>query len=80
MNDGMGWSGDVNQMLYALDTFGCDRDADGKRLVAGTIVLFLGVGPDVVVGADAVYFRNGKPCSIAAAMRSTSYGHAATVI
>ena len=78
--DGMGWSGDVSQMLYALDTFGCDRDADGNRLVAGTIALFMGIGPDVVVGTDAVYLRNGVRLPLAAALHATSYGHAAAVI
>lgn len=75
-----GWIGDVHQLHHVLRQFGCDTTADGKFCVGGSITSFMGAGEEFVVGGDAVYFVQGQPRNLAAALRSTSYGLGITVI
>ena len=70
----MGWIGATSQMLYALQIFGADRDEEGRFNVAGSISTFLGLGDETLVGDDAVFFMGGKPCNLASALATTSYG------
>lgn len=69
-----------SQLLHFLRVVGADREADGSFRVAGTLVSFMGAGHEWLVGPDAVYFRDGHPCSLAVGLRGTSYGTAVTVI
>ena len=76
----LGWSGTDSRLQHFLRTMGADRDERGRWLVAGTVALFMGVGPDVVVGADARYFVGGRPHGLALDLRGTSYGMGIVVI
>ena len=81
--DNQGWFGIMRHVLHALSTVGADKDKEGKFLVSGMISPFLGIDSednDVVIGEDAKYYVEGKPCSLVALMRSTSYGIACKVI
>jgi len=72
-----GWMGTLHLMKYALSVVGADQDKDGKYIVSGGIVTFLGMTDDqaeVVIDETATYYRNGQPCSIAGLLNSTSYG------
>ncbi|PYQ25644.1 MAG: hypothetical protein DMF56_26995 [Acidobacteria bacterium] len=75
-----GWIGRADQLYHVLRMFRCDQDAAGKFCVDGSITSFMGAGDEYVVGADAVYYVDGKPCNLVAALRVTSYGLAVTVI
>lgn len=77
---GQGWIGLKGQLDHVLATFHCDRDPDGKFLVGGSISSFMGAGEEFVVGADAVYFVDGKPHNLCAALGATSYGVKVLVI
>jgi len=68
------------QLFSFLCVVGADQDDAGSFKVAGSIVSFMGADQDFVIGADAVYFRGGQPCSLAVALRGTSYGTAVVVI
>lgn len=70
----MGWIGLTDQMIWVLQVFGADKDEQGQFMVAGSISTFLGLGDEILVGDDAVFFVNGKPSSLARAMGTTSYG------
>jgi len=70
---GTGWFGPLESLYYALSVVGCDRDAEGRYCVRGTIALGLG-GQEVVVGADADYYVGGQPRGLAGLLNSTSYG------
>ncbi len=76
----MGWIGDINQMTYALKLMGGDTDEDDNLVVSGGIALFMGIGPEVAVSDDAMYYVDGKPSSIVGAMSLTSYGSQVHVI
>lgn len=77
MNDG--WFGLRSQVLNYLSVVGADRDAEGRYLIAGNAAV--GLDPEeMIVGADAVFFRDGKPCPLAAGLNETSYGLRVTVI
>ena len=83
MSDHAGWIGINRQLLHFLRVIGADRDEDGKFLVTGSIVTFLGLGDldaEVVVGAGAKYFIDGQPAGLAAGLHSTSYGMKVQVI
>ena len=75
-----GWIGSASQLYHALRMFNCDTGADGKFHVDGNITTFMGAGDEFVVGGEAVYYVNGQPRNLAAALRSTSYGLGITVI
>jgi hypothetical protein len=75
-----GWIGSASMLYHALATFGCDRDADGTFCVDGSIVSFMGAGDEFVVDAAAVYYVDGQPRHLAAALETTSYGCSAVVI
>ena len=70
----MGWIGTESQLHHTLAVYGCDRDEEGKFKVAGSIVSFMGMGEEYVVGDDAVAFRDGAPVNICNMLHSTSYG------
>lgn len=74
-----GWFGSTDSLMHFLSVVGADRDPDGKYLVAGTVAVGLG-GQEVVVGADAVYFRDGQPAGLASNLRGTSYGMGIVVL
>lgn len=77
----LGWTGNVNQVLYCLGLAGADRDAGGQFLLIGApVFLFMGVGPDCVVPPEAMYLVQGQPRSLAQLLGITSYGHNVTVI
>jgi len=77
---GLGHACSRAQLETLLRVCGCDTDPDGRFVVGGTIVSFMGAGEEFVVGADAVFYRAGRPVSLAVALRGTSYGHAVEVI
>ncbi len=68
------------QLLHVLRVAGADKDEDGKFLIEGSIVSFMGMGEEMVVSPDAVYFRNGQRCNVALALQGTSYGTKIVVI
>lgn len=63
MNEGCTCTND--QLMHFLRIMGCDQ-TDGRFHVDGTIVSFLGLGEDYVIGADAVYYVNGMARPLAA--------------
>ena len=79
----LGWVGIKSQVLHYLRIVGADRDEEGRFLIKGDVMTFLGLGgenAETLVGAKTVYYSNGKSCGLAAGLRSTSYGSAAYVI
>ncbi len=83
MAAGRGWVGVMSQVLHYLSVVGADRDEDGKFLVTGDVVTFLGMGgenAETVVGPDACYFVNGRKANLASGLGSTSYGTRPVVI
>ncbi|MBA7528377.1 hypothetical protein ES705_20560 [subsurface metagenome] len=85
MSAGQGWIGLMGQVLHYLRVVGADRDEDGRFVTAGGdgVASFLGLegeNVDAVINADVVYFVGGKPCGLAAGLRTTSYGLGAVVI
>ena len=81
MNEG--WIGITSQVLHYLGVVGADRDEEGKFIVSGGLYSFLGMAgenAEVVIDSEAKYYINGRPCGLAAGMRSTSYGVKVTVI
>jgi hypothetical protein len=83
-NRGDGWIGREEEVLFYLDVVGADRTADGKSFILRSqgagVVNFMGIpGQDMVVAGDVEYFTHGKPCNLAAGLRSTSYGLAVKV-
>ncbi len=82
MNNHDGWIGPYRQLLYYLNVVGADKDPQGRPIVSGGVSLFLGIedeNSDIAVSGDAQYFVDGKPCNLAAGLRSTSYGLAVKV-
>jgi hypothetical protein len=78
-----GWLGVMRQVLYALSTVNADKDSEGKYLVRGDVISFLGLGgenAEVLIAENAEYYVQGKPYSLVGLMRATSYGVACTVI
>lgn len=75
-----GWIGTWNELSNVLRTFHCDVNPDGKFCVGGSIVSYLGLGQEFVVGANAVYYVNGEPHNLVDALSSTSYGMKCSVI
>ena len=69
-----------DQLFHFLRTVGCDTDAGGRFNVDGTIVSFMGAGEEYVIGDDAVFYRQGKACSLAINLQGTSYGTKMVVI
>jgi len=80
----MGWIGIQSQLMHTLDTFGVDRDENGKIKWYGTPPsCFLGIGGDnaeVVVGDDAEVEINGQRRPVSGLLAQTSYGTNVTVI
>jgi hypothetical protein len=79
----LGWTGIMSQVLHYLRVVGADQSEDGRFLIRGDVVTFLGMGGDnaeTVVGPDAVYFVGGQEYNLAAGLRSTSYGVGVHVI
>jgi hypothetical protein len=77
----MGWIGTRNQMMYALEVAGADRDAEGNFLIYGEMpVSFLGLGEEYVVSDAAQYSVGGNLASLAALLGATSYGCTVHVI
>ena len=74
-----GWFGESSQLLYALETFGADKDENGCFVVFDAPVT-AGFDGGVCVPENAKCLINGKPSSIADLMRQTSYGISATII
>ena len=75
-----GWIGTARQLYAALQSLGCDRDADDKFCVDGNITTFLGIGDEFVVGDQAVYYVNGEARPLAPALQATGTGRAVTVL
>jgi hypothetical protein len=67
----MGWIGSRNQLFHVLRSFGCD-EKDGQFCVDGNITTFLGMGEEFVVGDDAVYYVNNKPCNLCNALKAVA--------
>lgn len=77
----MGWLGDRHTLQYFLSVIGADKDEDGKVKWYGTPpILFMGIGPDVLVADDAEVLIQGRRTNVAAAINTTSYRRPVTVI
>lgn len=79
-NVGTGWIGSHDALMNYLRVVGADQDGEGKFLVRGTIVSFMGVGEEYTVGADAEYRVGGRWCNLASGLNSTSAKLEVTVI
>jgi len=75
-----GWIGSWNELANVLRCFHCDTDEEGKFKVDGNITSFLGRGDEFVVGENAVYYVDGKPRNLVAALQQTSHGLKCSVI
>lgn len=72
MSAGPGWIGPSAVLLNYLAVVGADKAPDGKYLIGGEgIFSFLGMGEEIVVPTEAVYFVGGKPVPLAASMVAT---------
>lgn len=83
MTTGRGWSGIMSQMLHYLRTVGADHDDDGRFLISGDVVTFLGMGgenAETVVGPETLYYIAGHAYGLAAGLGTTSYGSRPYVI
>jgi len=80
----MGWIGSKKQLFYVLDSFGVNRDPDGKiRWWGNGPALFLGLDADdadVVVDDTAEVEIAGKRVPVCSLLKDTSYGCQVTVI
>ena len=56
---GKGWIGSQHALMAALIQVKCDQDETGAFHVDGSIVSFMGLGEEFVVGENAVYYRDG---------------------
>ena len=64
----MGWFGKSSEIMHYLDVVGADRDEEGRFIISGAPVI-VGLDPgEVVVPAETVYFKDGKPIPLAASM------------
>jgi hypothetical protein len=75
-----GWIGSWEELSQALLTAGCDTDDGGRYVVSGTIVSYMGMGKEFVVGADAKYYRKGEACDLLAALDKPNCGIAVAVV
>lgn len=75
-----GWIGTAGELYSTLRSFKCDRTADGRFCVDGSIVSYMGMGEEMCVGPDAVYYVDGQPKNLCHALGMTSYGMGVTVI
>lgn len=75
-----GWIGDEAAILHYLDIIDADRDTDGRFLIRGEVVSFMGTSSEVVVSPTTVYFVAGRARNLASALASTSAGCAVTVM
>lgn len=79
----VGWTGIMSQLLHYLRIVGADTDEEGKFLIRGEVVTFMGMsgdGAETVVGPKAVYFIDGHPYNLAHGLGTTSYGTNVMVI
>jgi len=67
------------QLDNFLSVMGCGR-VDGKFLVSGDIVSFLGMGKDFVIGSNAHYYVAGEAIPLAANYTFVTGRGAVTVI
>jgi hypothetical protein len=76
-----GWTGTMDELNYALQSFGADRDPDGRIKIGGAMPwTFLGLGKEVVVPGETVCWINGRETNVAGLMGQTSYGMRINVI
>lgn len=69
-----GWVGRVCAVENYLGVAGADKDPDGRFLIGGEPPVY-GYGGDEIVLSDAVvYYLEGRPVPLAAAMADTSSG------
>lgn len=74
MGSGKGWMGSWNELSNVLRCFHCDVDGEGRFMVDGGIVSYLGLGEEFVVDKSAVYYVNGEARNLLSALNATSYG------
>jgi len=78
-----GWCGVKRELLHYLRIVGADQDEEGRFILSGDVVTFLGMDGDnaeTVVGPDACYYVDGQPGGLASGLGSTSYGSRPFVI
>ena len=76
-----GWIGSQRELLYALDTFGAQKDEDDRVLIDGApVVSFMGAGEEMVVPAESTCLVDGRRVGVAHLMSQTSYGLSVVVI
>jgi len=79
----MGWIGTQGQLEHYLAVVGADRDEEGRFLIWGRVVSFLGStgeNAEVVVDENAEYSVGGCRANLAGGLNSTSYGLKVKVI
>ena len=76
---GNGWIGFDRQLIYVLGSVGA-RKEDGRFLIWGSAVTYMGASEEVVLGEDAECEVEGRRVRIVPLMTGTSYGSPVTVI
>ena len=76
----MGYFLDGDQLKHFLHAVDADRDADGRWVLSGLVVSFMGGEQDYVVSDDARYYVRGEPRGLANGLAGTGYGTKVQVI
>ena len=74
-----GWAGEERELLHALETFGVDKDDEGRFLIYQEPVV-KGIDGTVVVHQNTMCKIDGKPARVAHLLSQTSYGTGVVVI
>lgn len=76
-----GWCGSTDQLIYALEIFGAEKDEDGRILVRGKPPFsFMGLGQEMVVPPECECKIGNQWVPVAALLAQTSYGTKVKVI
>lgn len=76
----MGWIGSRAQLESALIISNADVDLEGRFVLFGQVVSFLGMGEEFVVGEDAFYTVKGEQINLSKMLNAYSGGFAIEVI
>jgi hypothetical protein len=63
----------AGQLYNVLSCYGAEKDLNGKFIVRGNIISFMGAGEEFVIDDTAEYLREGQWHNLLAAVKSTSY-------
>ena len=75
----MGWIGTNQSVLDFLRNVRADTDEDGRPIVRGVVVSFMGAGEELVVGDEAQYRVGGEWFSLPGGLCGCGVGCAVRV-